>query len=591
MTAASPTPAPIVLKLTITRFRGIPSLKWYPARGLNVILGGGDVGKSTILDAIARLLSPTNAAAITDADFWKREAENGLEITAVMSLPTSTGIHSQSKQAWPWDWNGEAECVPTIDESGAVVIQGTPVFVLRVRATADFEVFYEIIQPDGAIDTLSTSIRRAIGLVRLGGDDRNDRDLRLVQGSALDRLLSDKSLRARLGVKLGGDEVKEQLKPEAKERLGVLDERFKKQALPSDLSLGLTSGQGFSIGALIGLTASEEGIRLPLSSWGAGTRRLASLEIAAACQGADPVTLVDEVERGLEPYRQRVLIGILQESSSQIFLTTHSAVAISAATKATLWYMDANSAIGALPWEKISRQQTRDPEALLARLTIVAEGDGEKGFLRRLLERAGLGRLHERGLWITDAQGNDSALNLLEALASGGLQFGAFVDNEGKFPTRWAAIGEKLGALFFQWGRGCIEDNIVPHIPDEKLEAFIVDPSGEHTGERLRTLADRLDLRDDKSFATIKAAAPDLRALILESATGKVPASKANASDPEKKALRSHQRCWFKSYDGGFELADKIFALGLWPQLRARLLPFVNAILAAENMAGLTDIS
>lgn len=591
MTAASPAPTPIVLKLAITRFRGISGLIWYPARGLNVILGGGDVGKSTILDAIALLFSPTNAAAISDADFWKREAENGFEITAVMSLPASSGIHGQSKQAWPWDWSGEAECVPTIDESGAVVIQGMPVFVLRVRATADFEVFYEIIQPDGAIDILSTAVRRAIGLVRLGGDDRNDRDLRLVQGSALDRLLSDKSLRARLGVKLGEDEVKEELKPEAKDKLRILDERFKKRALPSDLSLGLTAGQGFSIGALIGLTASEEGIRLPLSSWGAGTRRLASLEIAAACQGADPITLVDEVERGLEPYRQRVLVGALQESHSQVFLTTHSAVAISAATKATLWYLDANGAIGPLPREKISRQQLRDPEALLARLTIVAEGDGEKGFLRRLLKRAGLGQLHERGLWITDAQGNDSALNFLEALASGGLQFGGFVDNEGKFPTRWTAIGQKLGPLFFQWAQGCIEDNIVLHIPDEKLEAFIVDPTGEHTGDRLRTLADRLGLRDDKSFASIKAGAPDLRALILEAATGKVPAAKANASDSEKKTLRSHQRCWFKSYDGGVELADKIFALGLWPQLRARLLPFVNAILAAERMEALSDIS
>ena len=49
---------------------------------------------------------------------------------------------------------------------------------------------------------LSVSLRRSIGLVRLSGDDRNDRDLRLVQGSALDRLLSDKALRSRLASEL-----------------------------------------------------------------------------------------------------------------------------------------------------------------------------------------------------------------------------------------------------------------------------------------------------------------------------------------------------------------------------------------------------
>jgi AAA domain len=44
--------APTVYHLTIERFRGIKALSWYPGRGVNVILGGGDVGKTTILDAI-----------------------------------------------------------------------------------------------------------------------------------------------------------------------------------------------------------------------------------------------------------------------------------------------------------------------------------------------------------------------------------------------------------------------------------------------------------------------------------------------------------------------------------------------------------
>ncbi len=37
----------IVRQLHIERFRGIESLKWNPASGMNVILGGGDVGKTT----------------------------------------------------------------------------------------------------------------------------------------------------------------------------------------------------------------------------------------------------------------------------------------------------------------------------------------------------------------------------------------------------------------------------------------------------------------------------------------------------------------------------------------------------------------
>jgi putative ATP-dependent endonuclease of the OLD family len=591
MSAGSPTTtSPIVRRLFIKRFRGIEKLSWCPEPGVNIILGGGDAGKSTILDALALLFSPNSTAAISDSDFWKREAEpDGFEIEAVMSLPDSSNVHNQSKQSWPWGWDGTTLSVPSIDDAGTVTVSGKPVFCVRVSANADFELSYEIVQPDGSADFLPVAVRRAIGLVRLGGDDRNDRDLRLVQGSALDRLLSDKSLRARLGFKLGESQVEEQLKQDAKDKLELLDAEFAKRALPNELGLGLTPGQGFSIGALIGLTASEGGIRLPLSNWGAGTRRLASLEIAAACQGADPITLVDEVERGLEPYRQRVLVERLQSGKSQVFMTTHSAVAISASVRSHIWYLDARGAIGHLPRDKIFRQQIRDPETFLSRLTIVAEGEAEKGFARTLLTRAGLSSLHDRGIWISDGQGNDASLSLLEALASGGLQFGGFVDNEGTAPTRWATLRTKLGPLLFQWSSGCIEDNIIKFVADDRLEALIADPDGDHTGDRLRTLADRLGIAD-RSFSAIKAKATDLRALIIETATGRIPADKANASDPEKKTLRSHQRCWFKSYKGGVELCQKIFDLAVWPRVKGQLLPFINAVRKTEKLPAITDL-
>src|SRR3546814_3669742 len=53
--------APYIRFLSIRRFRGIEKLLWRPGKGVNVLLGGGDVGKTTILEAIALLLNPTNA--------------------------------------------------------------------------------------------------------------------------------------------------------------------------------------------------------------------------------------------------------------------------------------------------------------------------------------------------------------------------------------------------------------------------------------------------------------------------------------------------------------------------------------------------
>ena len=51
----------VIRKLTVSRFRGIEKLEWMPAPGMNIILGGGDVGKTTILEAIALLLTPQPA--------------------------------------------------------------------------------------------------------------------------------------------------------------------------------------------------------------------------------------------------------------------------------------------------------------------------------------------------------------------------------------------------------------------------------------------------------------------------------------------------------------------------------------------------
>jgi putative ATP-dependent endonuclease of OLD family len=575
MVTEGTTPAPLIRRLTIERFRGIKRLEWYPEPGVNIVLGGGDVGKTTILDAIALLLNPTNTMPLFDADYWRREVESGFCIEAVMSLPDSCGINQQTKNAWPWEWDGKNPKLPSIDKEPSAASFVEPVYRLRVRGTEDFDLAFEVLQPDDAADHFAVAVRRKIGLVRLSGDDRNDRDLRLVQGSALDRLLSDKTLRSRLGRKLAENNIDEELESEARKKLEILDEAFEQQALPYGLSLGLTGGQGLSLNALIGLTATKDAVRLPLASWGAGTRRLAALQIAAAHQGENPITLVDELERGLEPYRQRVLMAELQKGMSQVFLTTHSATALSAASNAALWYVDSKGAIGRLP-ESIISHRKRDPEIFLSRITIVAEGPTELGFVDFLLRRGIDKELLDLGIWITDGGGNDSALKMLEDLTDSGLEFAGFADEEGRYPNKWAAVQKKLGKLLFRWPTGCLEENIIKLIPASRLEDFIKESDGD-SGIRRQTLAERLGI-DGKEFSSIRTAAPDLTKLIIEAATGAIPESKKNAEKGDKKALKKHAEKWFKSVEGGRELAAKVFDFGLWPQLEEQLLPFLNAV-------------
>jgi len=582
--------APRIHRLKIERFRGIEALEWYPEAGVNVILGGGDTGKTTILEAIALLLHPSTSIVLTDADYWQRGVSQGFSIEGVFSLPASCGINEQSKHAWPWQWDGKNPSVPSPDGGSLFQTIYTPVYVLRVRGTEDFDLLFELVQPDGEADVLGVGLRRRIGLVRLSGDDRNDRDLRLVWGSALERLIDDKTLRAKLGSKFAEGSVDAELTANAQGKLKELDKAFQARKLPNGLGLGLTGSQGISLNALIGLTAEKQGVSLPLASWGAGTRRLSALEIASARQGENPITVVDEIERGLEPYRQRDLMARLQNGASQVFVTTHSPAALQAGSKVTVWYLDTKSRIGKLPSTGVVHQhRERDPESFLSRLVIFAEGKTEFGLVSGLLKRGVGQNLLEYGIWISDAEGNDKALELLEAFGKNHLTCGGFADEEGRFPTRWAGVKQTLGKLLFQWQSGCTESEIIAHIPDAKMLQLIEDPAGEKTGERLRTLAERLGSKE-KDFDSLKAKCSDIKKLIVETATGSVPDDQGLDKNT-KKAFKKHCQCWFKSREGGEELLEKVFAFGAWPQLKIQLLPFVNAVRGALALPEVHDLS
>ena len=585
MTTGSPS-VPTIYKLTIERFRGIKHLSWQPARGVNLILGGGDVGKTTILDAICLLLSPTNSASVLDSDYNLRNEEAEFSIEAVIALPSGGGINQLTKASWPWCWDGTNAAVPTHDESSEPGSE--EVYVLRVRGTAELELSYEIVQPSGMTETLPVAFRRGIGLVRLSGDDRNDRDLRLVQGSALDRLLTDKGLRARIANKLAeNDDMLSQLSEDARKALGELNKVFCDHKLPNDLDIALTGGQGPSIASLVGLTAMRETVQLPLSSWGAGTRRLSALAIAEQIQGGNPITVVDEVERGLEPYRQRILMARLQDAHSQAFITTHSPAAISAATNASLWYMDQTGSLGQLSGTKVTKLRADDPDAFLARLTVVAEGVTEVGFARSLLTKALGSELQPLGFHVADGGGHDTTIELLRSLSKAGMKFGGFADEEGRHSGGWDDVRERLGLLLFRWKTGDIESNSVDALADEKIEAFITDPEDEKTGRRLRSLAMRLKI-EQKDFASIRTkAGTELKRFIKEAAGGKVPEGTPNA---DKKAYSKQSQDWFKTERGGRELAGKLFSLGVWPALKTELLPFCDAVRGAAGLPPLEDL-
>lgn len=580
MNQAEPHEHAVIRKLSIRRYRGLRTLDWRPDPTLNLILGGGDVGKTTVLDAVGLLLSPSNAGTVSETDYWRRDNTTEFSIEGVVSLADGIDPNSLPVLLMPWEWNGKDAVLPANPEDGDVPEAKHPVYRLRVRGTPELELIWEVVQPDETTIPLSAAFRKKIGLIRLNADDRNDRDLRLVFGSALDRLLADPAIKARIAKQVSEQDFAASVGEDGLKALERLDLRLTAASLPHGVQLGLTSSQGLSIGALIGLLADRDGVALPLANWGAGTRRMAALEIASATQADNSITVIDEIERGLEPYRLRQLLSVLRTTFGQCFITTHSPVAIHCAEWGKLWYLDRAGRIGELVHDKIAAQQQRDPETFLAKLAVIAEGPTEIGFLRRLLELAFKTEPLNYGVRLCDGQGNQQTLGLLEALGEARLSFAAIADDEGKQAGRWVAIKQAMGDRLLRWGEACTEKVVIDLLPEDRLPELLKTADGAWDGERLRTLATRVGI-EDKSLDAIRAAlaakGQSLREAIIAAATG----SPIGAPEGAEKEWKAHAGRWFKSRQGGYDLAGYALAEDVWPKLELTVLPLINAILTA----------
>ena len=97
-----------IRKIEISNFRGIKNFDWLPSAGINCLIGPGDSGKSSVLDAIDFCLGARRNIQFTDADFYRLDVQSPISICVTIgelddsmkSLETYglyvRGFHAQS---------------------------------------------------------------------------------------------------------------------------------------------------------------------------------------------------------------------------------------------------------------------------------------------------------------------------------------------------------------------------------------------------------------------------------------------------------------------------------------------------------------
>lgn len=571
-----------IKQLKIHRFRGVESLTWCPHPRLNLIVGAADFGKSTILEAIALLFSPSPNYGLSEFDYYARNVDAGFTIEAVISISDMTLLRDDGFPAPPMrGWLGN-KLTDLPDEGGA-----EPVLAVRLTGTGDQEASYEVI---GAGDdnriSFTRSMRRRIGIARLGVADRGDRDIRLVQGGALDRYLQGQDVRQTVLQAVMKTPLHDQLEQKPKQALETISDGFAKRGLPNPLRLGLVGTPGVSLAASVGLTVGNaDPDALPLAAWGTGTRRLAALEISTLGISADAIAVIDEPETGLEPYRQRVFIRDLAAHPRQAFVTTHAPAVLSQSFMETsfVWRIgkpkaDPKATVQISGEESVTPQSHAlfpvegtdlkaiagtQPEALFARLPIICEGITEVGFAARVLEtRFGTG-YSCRGLFCLDAGGHYKALPICQALLGAGFPLAAIVDDEGKRVGSWSDVS--AAAALLRWESGaCLEAAVLSALPGELLkEAHLWVEETLHRDARHQLSEIRGALGLEKG--------PTAEEMYEQVGHDRYLAALLSRACPKPEGKRK-PRGWFKTFAGGYLLATKLLSASARPSIMEQIM-------------------
>lgn len=484
-------------RLELENFRGVKALDWRHIAETAALVGPGDSGKSTILDAIERVLSPKWNVAFDDTDFPDLHTDAPIVIRATIT-DLAPSFYRDSKfglhlHAFDKDKGEAVRAEGGDDEQHALVVE--------LRVDASLEPVWSVLDADGTTHPFIARDREALGMLRVGG--YVDQHLAWSRGSILMRItdtgdavvavLAEATRQARAG-----------LKTEGLEKLTAAAEKV--EALGRNLGVALRNTlvphlDASSLSVAAGALSLHDG-KVPTRRAGLGTRRLlaAAMQREAAAQSG--LTIVDELEHGLEPHRIRRLLRVLRgrapegddRAKGQLILTTHSPTVLHelepAEVAVTRRAADGTVTVQSLP-AAVDYILKRTPQALLARKVIVAEGATEVGLCQALDEawttETG-GSFAYRGVVVVDGLGGTQPAEISGYLASLGYEVALLIDSDAK-----AKVNRAVGAQVFAWPQGlCTEQCLANNLPEAAISqmAAVADERG---GRGVReALADQL---------------------------------------------------------------------------------------------------
>ena len=565
-----------IRKVEIRNFRAIRSLDWCPAVGVNCLIGPGDSGKSTILDAVDFCLGARRNLAIADTDFQALDVAQSISISITLGdLPDSL-LSIESFGDYLRGFDAVTGAVEDEPRKGLETVL-TTLFTVK----ADLDPIWSLFsQRTASVDPprgLPWKDRAAIAPARLGNHPSSN--LSWTRGSVLNRLSDD---RAHIGSELvkAARDARNGFGAKAAPQLAATLNTVTVTAKNLGVSIGsgataLLDVHSVSFGDGAISLHSEAGI--PLRSLGTGSTRLLIAGLHRAAANTTNVVLVDEIEYGLEPHRLTRLLGSLGAKEKtpplQVFMTSHSPVVLRELAGSQLFVVRCAGGVHhALPVGAGDDAQSTIrcyPEAFLARTVIVCEGASEVGLIRGLDEfwiAQGCRSLQAAGVGYVDATGGnaDRCFYRASAFRQLGYRVAAVQDND-KTPTPGTvATFVAAGGYHVTWREGrALEDELFASLSAPAVTALIA-----------RALELTVDGLVDEHIQTRTSGKLNLAAVQAEGLSGIYSVATRTALG---EAARIKKAGWFKSITKMEDVARDIVGPALATS-DARFVDVVNGL-------------
>lgn len=493
----------LVRYVEIKNFRGVRELFWSPKPGVNCLIGPGDSGKSTILDAIDLAMGARRQYTFSDSDFHLHDISQPIDIRITIGQLSNELLNIDKYGRFHRGFY-----ITNCTFSDEPVIGAEEVLTLRLVVKEDLEPVWSLYSERADLNdeerNLIWSHRQLLSPVRLGTYSAHH--MAWGANSVLNRMSLDKAQAASAlaaAARQARDTFAEIGCEGVEDVLGKVNIVAQNLGVPAQQTQALLDIRGASFSG--GSIALHDDRNVPLKNLGTGSSRLLVTGLQKYI-GKSTVTIIDEVEHGLEPYR---ILRLLDElgaksgnDSAQVFMTTHSPIVLRELKADQLCIVRAKIVPAAPPppGEQIRHKSfvlntvysmsgtqveeqkllRTNAEAFLAPSVIVCEGKTEIGLIRGLdfqYTKSGHRSLIAHGCFWADGNGDPSLFDRARIFASLGYRVAVFMDSDViTAPVNVTAM-HASGVTLFRW----------PH--NHSTESAIFESAPAHTIKALLAIA------------------------------------------------------------------------------------------------------